>query len=88
MMKAGTRVRMSDDLKRVLRGKCGEAGHHLGPFWPEAGPGCHGCSSDHVNEFGDCVGIVQEITSRPEIDVRWQPSNLRYSYKVNDLVKL
>lgn len=45
----------------------------------------NGCS-DHVNEFGSCVGIVQGNIAYsdgqvgPEWDVRWQPSNLRYAY--------
>lgn len=42
--------------------------------------------SEHVDEFGSCVGIVQGLaswgdgSSGPEVDVRWQPSNLRYAY--------
>ena len=47
-------------------------------------------SAEHVAEFGDCVGIVQGLTdygSRqgPEVDVRWQPSNLRYAYHPDEL---
>jgi hypothetical protein len=53
-------------------------------------------SHDHVEEFGDCIGIVIGPTDYnnckpddpnydpakvgPEVDVRWQPSNLRYAY--------
>lgn len=37
---------------------------------------------DHLKEFGTCIGIVQGPTHAgwPEVDVRWQPSNLRYGY--------
>lgn len=42
----------------------------------------------HVQEFGNCVGIVQGPTQPgwPEVDVYWQPSNLRYSYLPKHLV--
>ncbi len=40
---------------------------------------------DHVNEFGECVGLVvgiaEDIGDPPVWDVRWQPSNLRYAYE-------
>ena len=53
-------------------------------------------SGEHIDEFGECVGIVDgpmdytgpscQIQSLgPEVDVRWQPSNLRYSYAPNHL---
>lgn len=45
-----------------------------------------GCS-EHVDEFGECVGIIQRI--RPdwlEVEVRWQPSNLKYAYHPNYLM--
>ncbi len=52
-------------------------------------------STEHVEEFGDCEGIVQGLTDwggqmGPEVDVRWQPSNLRYAYdpKLLDVVGL
>jgi hypothetical protein len=51
----------------------------------------NGCN-DHVHEFGNCVGIVQEQVRGPngdvwpEWDVRWQPSNLRYAYHPASLV--
>ncbi|HEX4513526.1 MAG TPA: hypothetical protein VH054_08320 [Polyangiaceae bacterium] len=57
---------------------------------------CWGCSREHVREFGHCIGIVDgpidwndvgpghpaydPAKLGPEIDVRWQPSNLRYGY--------
>ena len=69
-MKPGTRVKMSQALKDALK---------------------RNGSSDHVHEFGSCVGIVQGPTNfggqlGPEVDVRWQPSNLRYAYHPNELV--
>lgn len=97
-MTAGTKVRMSEALKKAFRGKCGEAGKHLGPFDSEDGAegpdaSCYGCSTAHVDEFGDCVGVVIGFTDYnnkgdvrdenkvgPEVDVRWAPSNLRYAY--------
>jgi hypothetical protein len=96
-MEAGDKVRMTEAYKAAARGKCGEAGKHVGPFDPGEGddPGgdCWGCSTAHVEEFGDCVGTVQGPTDYnndgeprdpakvgPEVDVRWQPSNLRYAY--------
>ena len=100
-MTPGTRVRMSERLKQRYRGKCGEAGRLLGPFDPEDDGDCWGCGSAHVEEFGDCVGIVIGLTDNnncspddanydpshtgPEVDVRWQPSNLRYAYPPEDL---
>ena len=39
---------------------------------------------EHLEEFGGCIGVVGERvhpnTNYPELDVRWQPSNLRYGY--------
>lgn len=62
----------------------------------------NGCRA-HVTEFGDCIGIVEGLTDYnnckpgepgydirkvgPEVDVRWQPSGLRYSYRP-DLLKI
>lgn len=39
-------------------------------------------SKAHVREFGTCIGIVsgQAVLGYPEVDVYWQPSNLRYAY--------
>jgi hypothetical protein len=50
-------------------------------------------SREHVREFGECVGIVEGPvdygTQRgPEVNVRWQPSNLRYGYHPDDLERL
>lgn len=40
-------------------------------------------SDEHVAEFGHCIGIVESLVEwvdsiGPEVNVRWQPSNLRY----------
>ena len=71
-MKRGTRVRMSKGLKEQLKRT--------------------GCG-DHVHEFGDRVGIVSGPVNYgtqlgPEVDVVWQPDNLRYAYKPEDLVEI
>lgn len=46
-------------------------------------------SGEHVDEFGHCIGVVIgpmfPDTDWPEVDVRWQPSNLRYGYHPNEL---
>ena len=73
-----------------------------GPDNPEGD--CHGCSRAHVREFGHCVGIVigpidwnnvppdhpayDPSKVGPDIDVMWQPSNLRYGYDPDHLLKV
>lgn len=70
-------------------------GIHKGPF--DEGD-CWGCSTAHVEEFGQCIGVVEGLTDYnnsnephdpnkvgPEYDVRWQPSNLRYGYQPEHL---
>lgn len=46
-------------------------------------------SKDHVREFGDCEGLVEDIEYQDSIDievnVRWMPSKLRYSYNIKYL---
>lgn len=47
-------------------------------------------SRRHIREFGRCVGVVIGLVDYgtqqgPEIDVRWQPSGLRYAYDSNNL---
>lgn len=65
---------------------------------------CIGCSIAHLKEFGDCIGIVDKLIDYnnvppehidydedkigPEMDVHWQPSNLRYGYLPEMLIKL
>lgn len=69
-MTPGTRVRMTEGLKDRFR----------------AG----GCQ-EHVDEFGECQGIVEGLVqwpggyAGPEVEVRWQPSGLRYGYHPDDL---
>lgn len=62
---------------------------------------CMSCSAAHLEEFGDCVGVVDGPTDfnnrkpgdpdydpekvGPCVDVRWQPSNLRYMYDPDEL---
>lgn len=65
----GTWVRMTQDLKDGMRAN-----------------GSH----EHVDEFGDCIGMVigpmfPDCEDAPEVDVRWQPSNLRYGYHPDHL---
>jgi len=74
-MKPGTYVRMSAQLKDKMRVLSGA----------------------HIREFGRCVGIVEGPVDwnksgeadpaklGPAVDVRWQPSNLRYMYDPDDL---
>lgn len=47
-------------------------------------------SAEHVEEFGECVGVVigQAEGDWPEVDVRWEPSGLRYAYLPSDLVEV
>jgi hypothetical protein len=50
----------------------------------------NGCG-DHVEEFGKCIGIVEGPAFEfhgPEVDVRWQPSNLRYAYDPENLLSV
>jgi hypothetical protein len=42
----------------------------------------------HVDEFGDCIGIVEDKAwiDDDAVNVRWQPSGLRYMYSPETLV--
>ena len=45
---------------------------------------------EHVDEFGDCIGIVEELYPEySEAKIRWQPSKLNYIYGLIhlDLIK-
>ena len=69
MLRSGTKVKMNNRLKERL-----ELSGNV----------------DHLNEFGNCIGIVVGLTDfgncvGPEVDVRWQPSNLRYAYHPRNL---
>jgi hypothetical protein len=68
-MKPGTHVVMSDAHKKLLI--------------------ANGCA-EHVEEFGACVGVVEGLVAYgncqgPEVNVRWQPSRLRYGYHPDHL---
>jgi hypothetical protein len=71
--KKGDRVRMSEACKANMLARTGLED-----------------SSEHVREFGECIGIVGDPVFKngegPEIDVYWQPSNLRYGYDPDELV--
>lgn len=98
-MNPGTRVRMSEEFKRRSRGQCQGPGKHVGdgPAW-EGDPempddGCTACSWSHIEEFGECEGVVEgpafpTLAGCDFVDVRWQPTNLRYMYRKRDLVRL
>ena len=50
-------------------------------------------SKEHVEEFGDCEGIVEswmfpDLKDVKDVNVRWKPSGLRYGYNINSLIKL
>lgn len=88
-MRPGDRVRMTEAHKQNLRGNCLQSNH-------TSEEDCMYCSTRHVEEFGECIGVVIGLTNfnnvpvghpdyydykvGPEFDVRWQPSNLRYAY--------
>lgn len=65
VFRRGDRVKISKELKRIFRSNG---------------------SAEHVREFGGCLGIVDGPTDYgggvygPELDIRWQPSGLRYAY--------
>jgi len=85
--KCGDRVRMTKELKVRMRGRC-RPNHHVEPLdIGSTDDGCMKCSTNHVEEFGECIGLVEDLDSpsRPEINVRWQPSGLRYAYNPKDL---
>ncbi len=68
----GDHVRMTEDHKKRLR--------------------ANKCAA-HVKEFGSCVGIVEGpvdfgLQKGPEVDVRWQPSNMRFAYHPKELDKV
>ena len=78
----GTRVRMSGDLKRLFLGNCDHKS-------AKEAEDCIKCSYGHVIEFGDCVGVVigDAVRGFPEVDVRWEPSGLKYAYDPKHLVR-
>jgi hypothetical protein len=53
---------------------------------------CANDSGAHVDEFGDCIGLVEDLvdyghTRGPELNVRWLPSGLRYGYHPHQLTR-
>lgn len=64
-MKPGTKVRMSEALKKVLRGN--QSSEHVEEFGE-----CIGVVEGLVDYGNGNYG--------PEVDVRWSPSKLRYAY--------
>lgn len=47
--------------------------------------------SEHVDEFGDCVGVIEKLVEvgypTQLVDVRWRPSQLRYGYWTDGLME-
>lgn len=56
----------------------------------DAKQSCHPESAQHMEEFGDCEGIVEGPVggSGPEVNVRWEPSGLRYGYDPKHLIEV
>ncbi len=78
MIRKGTKVRMSTAFKRVMNEARGEL---------------YQGNRAHVKEFGNCTGICTGKTTYhgktfEEVDVRWKPSGLRYSYFPKDLERV
>lgn len=93
MLNPGDKVRMKGALKDRLYGECTPYNHVAPTFKPEENmpdDGCLRCSTAHVEKFGNCIGIVIGPTEEgwEEVDVRWQPSNLRYGHHPDDLEKV
>lgn len=100
MIKTGDRVRMTEEFKAKMRGDC-KPGQHVGATSDLGGEACIHCSLEHVEEFGECEGVVEDLLDYnnvqpddpaydpnkvgPEFNVRWAPSNLRYGYHPNNL---
>jgi putative endonuclease len=87
-MKKGDVVQMSEGFKLQLLRPCyyNDEGFliHVGRclIYDDL---CLSCSSEHLEEFGNCFGIVDSIEKDGTVELRWQPSNLRYSYLSKDL---
>lgn len=91
MIKPGTRVKMSSELKRALR-----ASHTRYAHLDE-----QNFDLTHTQEFGTCIGVVLGLTDYnnhideydpkkigPEVDVMWMPDGLVYSYRQHMLIVL
>ena len=89
----GDKVRMTEEFKNILRGKCKKDDHignpndEFGNPSDRSGKYCFYCSLGHVEEFGECVGTVESLVdyNSPEFNVRWKPKKLRYAYHPNTL---
>ena len=48
-----------------------------------------GCE-DHVKEFGDCEGTIEDKVYEDDtlVNVRWLPLKLRYAYYIDELIKI
>jgi hypothetical protein len=93
----GDKVRMTKAFKLELQRECATEGCK-----PDAEGVCERlCSTDHVKEFGECVGVVEgplDYNNKgepyvvekvgPELNVRWQPSGLRYGYHPDQLERV
>lgn len=68
---------MTEKLKDKMRQPCKSRGQHdIGVSEEE----CMSCSSQHIKEFGSCIGKVIDFDLSGDVEVRWIPSNLRYTY--------
>jgi hypothetical protein len=90
---------MTEATKKRLRSDC-LPGKHVGRL-DYNGRDCSKCSTGHVEEFGHCIGFVEgpldynnckpgsggydPAKVGPEVDVRWEPSHLRFGYAPNEL---
>jgi len=47
-------------------------------------------AATNLKEFGDCEGIVEDRVweYHDDFNVRWKPSNLRYLYGIEYLIKI
>jgi len=83
LMVPGTKVRMTAAGKTMLQANSDRVQRYRDDADHE--------TLSNVEEFGDCIGIIAGPTDYtgsecqikqlgPEVDVRWQPSNLRYAY--------
>ncbi len=85
--KVGDSVKMSEYGKIKFRGKCDQLGYHTDPDYPRLHE-CLNCSSEHVEEFEYSIGTIIEINNYGDLEVRWHPDNLRYSYLAEYLQKV
>lgn len=82
MIKVGSYVRMTQELKTKMLSPCLERGYHF-EFASEED--CISCSIGHIKEFGFCVGKVYSIEFGCDAAVIWLPSNLKYHYSLEHL---